>query len=85
MPAFLLKQVQVLGEGPERQDRVLVQVVHRRQTYAFEKLKRREEKGYPKTPPILVPATLVMTNRQAAPRKMRIRPNAAASLMEPPM
>ena len=31
MPAFFLKQVQVLGEGPERQDRLLVQVVHRRQ------------------------------------------------------
>jgi hypothetical protein len=40
---------------------------------------------YPKTPPILVPATLLIAKRQTAPRMIRMRPKAAASFAEPPM
>jgi len=32
MAAFLIKHMQVLGEDPERQNRIFVQMVHRRQT-----------------------------------------------------
>ncbi len=46
---------------------------------------RLRNKIYPKTPPILVPATRLMINRQAAPSTIRIRPNAAASFTDPPI
>ena len=40
---------------------------------------------HPKTPPILDPATRLITNRQSAPSTMRISPRAAASLTDPPI
>jgi hypothetical protein len=46
---------------------------------------RGEKEVYPNTPPILVPASLLMAKRQTAPRTIKIRPSAAASFTEPPI